>query len=914
MSTPPPGRTPAQRDPLKLLSAILTGLVLGFFAVLFAQRMLPRQEQDQTLAHTDAASRQPMDKPRAAAVPAAKPAAPVRHAEMVPPPASRPAPREDKTPPKENGQAPAAPASGKPDTASEAPKPASAGAAQQPRAASEPAKPPATEAPEPAKAEPAPVPVLVPASTARPAKSLSAEEMTAALQPLLSFKIAGEDAKAVKEAFEAAGREDGDDARAAIKKIADPSAKNFADWRRLRQLQTDLQEGFAFRLAHPLYPDLPQDGSNEKALFLSNAPAAAVLKFYVNRQPLTGAGHASLGGALLETGERERGLAMIEFAWGRYVLDPAVEEKFRSRFGALLNGNDRRRREQLLKVHAALKDDPGKDLEVRGRGLRAAMKARSRARRGRIAPHKVMHRNRRRRTDAGDGSLLLREAAATGKARAFRVASLVEPVRYRYRRPAAASEDKDGKKAPDKGAGTLQSKASANAFKLAKEVVGGPGTMLARLKALRRENADDDLWSLLRSIDPDSADLAAPDVWWEFRRGEVRRALIQDHPRTAYAIAKAHGPLNGENLSEAEFMAGWIALRFVHDPLLAVHHFEASRVAGFSRTEARAAYWLGRAKLEVGASKEAQRYFAEAASRFYTYYGGLARQAVQRANVCEFRAPAAPSARAIEAFVNEDAFRGVMIAKQLDMEAVLNAYILDLARQLRDPGQMTLVLELAQRVTGPHVAVRAAKIALLRGFPAEAYAFPALLPKYSEAGNNAKLEPALLNALTRQESEFYTGTISPVGARGLMQLMPQTARQVAASAKMKYELARLVSDPSYNVTLGSVFLAQLVSAYGGSYVLTLAAYNAGPGRVAEWIKEFGDPRDKDVDPVDWVERIPFTETRQYVQKILESVQLYRCGFESSKPGFQLVEDLHRGRPGKIPDLEDIAGSGSDEAP
>ena len=834
---------------------------------------------------------------------------------MAPLPASKPAPEESKSPAKDNSPAPATPVSAKPGTGSETPKPAAAGSAQQSKAGSEPAKPSAAEAAQPAKAEPAPVPVLVPASTARPGKALPAEAMTAALQPLLAFKIGEEDAKAVKEAFEAAGREDSDDARAAIKKIADPSARNFAEWRRLRQLETDLQEGIAFRLAHPLYPDLPQDGANEKELFLSNAPAAAVLKFYVNRQPLTGAGHASLGGALLETGERERGLAMIKFAWGRYVLDPAVEEKFRSRFGALLNENDRRRREQLLKVHAALKDDPGKDLEVRGRGLRAAMKAKARARRGRVAPHKALHRNRRRRADAGEGSLLLREAAATGKARAFRVASLVEPVRYRYRRPAAASEDKDdGKKAPDKGAGTLQSKAAANAFKLAKEVVGGPGTMLARLKALRRENADDDLWSLLRSIDPDSADLAAPDVWWEFRRSEVRRALLQDHPRTAYAIAKTHGPLNGENLSEAEFMAGWIALRFVHDPLLAVHHFEASRVAGFSRTEARAAYWLGRAKLEVGASKEAQRYFAEAASRFYTYYGGLARQAVQRGNVCEFRAPAAPSPREIEAFVNEDAFRGVMIAKQLDMEPALNAYILDLARQLRDPVQMTLVLELAQRVTGPHVAVRAAKIALLRGFPVEAYAFPALLPKYSEAGDNAKLEPALLNALTRQESEFYTGTISPVGARGLMQLMPQTARQVAASAKMKYELSRLVSDPSYNVTLGSVFLAQLVSAYGGSYVLTLAAYNAGPGRVAEWIKEFGDPRDKNVDPVDWVERIPFTETRQYVQKILESVQLYRCGFESSKPGFQLVEDLHRGRPGKIPELEDIAGSGSDEAP
>ena len=147
-----------------------------------------------------------------------------------------------------------------------------------------------------------------------------------------------------------------------------------------------------------------------------------------------------------------------------------------------------------------------------------------------------------------------------------------------------------------------------------------------------------------------------------------------------------------------------------------------------------------------------------------------------------------------------------------------------------------------------------------------------------------------------------------MGARGLMQLMPQTAKQLAAALKMKYEMARLVSDPSYNVTLGSAFLAQLLAGYDGSYVLTLAAYNAGPGRVAEWIKDFGDPRDKSVDPIDWVERIPFTETRQYVKRIIESVQLYRCRLESSKTRFQIVEDLHRGRPGKLPELTDVSGS------
>jgi soluble lytic murein transglycosylase len=892
---------PPPRDPLKFLSAILTGLVLGFFAVLLGQRLLPSHEQGQAPALTDA----PASRAASLAVPpAAKAAAPIRHgqpkppaikaAEIQQPPASLPASGEIKAPPKEAVQAPAATA---------------------PEPAPEPAK--AASEPVPAKPEAAPpAPVLVPASTARPIKSLSADEMTAALQPLLSFKIGDEDGKAVKEAFEAASREDDEDARAAIKKIASATARNFADWKRLRNPQAEFKEGLAFRIAHPLFPDLPQDGVNEKALFLADAPAAAVLKFYINRQPLTGAGHGSLGGALLETGERERGLAMIRFAWGRYTLDPAAEEKFRTRFGALLTAEDRKRREQLLAVHAALKDDPGKSSEVRGRSLRAALKARARRRRAGGGQHKVLHRHRRRRADAGDVTLPLREAATGTKAQYFGVASLAEPVRYRrFGRKSSGGEGKagGGKKAEDKDPGTKQAKAAANAFKLAREVKGGPGTLLSRLKALRRENADDDLWSLLRSLDPNNADLADPDHWWDFRKSEVRRALSQDHARTAYAIARTHGPLAAENLSDAEFMAGWVALRFLHDPLRAVHHFEASRVPGYARTETRAAYWLGRTKLAAGAPKDSQRYFAEAAGRFYTFYGGLARQAVQRANTCEFRAPPAPSPRAIAAFVDEDAFKAVAIAKQLDMEAVLNAYILDLARQLQDPEQMTLALELAQRVTGPHVAVRAAKIALLRGFAAEVYAFPALLPKFDEAGGNAKLEHAFLNALTRQESEFYTGTISPVGARGLMQLMPQTAKQVAAAVKMKYELARLISDPSYNVTLGSVFVSQLLSAYGGSYVLTLAAYNAGPGRVVEWTRDFGDPRDKDVDPIDWVERIPFTETRQYVQKILESTQLYRCGFENSTAGFQLVEDLHRGRPGKIPDLEDIAGSGSDEA-
>ncbi|MGA7324103.1 MAG: lytic transglycosylase domain-containing protein [Rhodomicrobium sp.] len=749
------------------------------------------------------------------------------------------------------------------------------------------------------------------------------DDMDAALQPLLSFKISDEDAAAVKEAMAAAAKEDDGAARLAINKIKDPTAKVFAEWRRLHRTSANFQEVMAFRHAHPLFPEPPQEPGIEKNLFLSDASADDVLKFYSNRMPLTGAGKASFAGALIDSGERERGVDLVKLVWRRYALDPLVEAKFLSRFGSLLKGEDQATHQMMLAARAAQKDDAASRVAslAKEKGLRAAVRLRAKRAKGN-ALHKARGSTGLKRRREANATVPDQEANHDAKAAQFGIKPLSKLVRFRRshrstrrpesRRGQAAHLPNEKAKAEAKSSKpaekSLQAKAAEGAFKLTKERSGGPATLLARAKALRREKADDDLWSLLRSVDPNTADLADPDHWWEFRRSEVRYALNEDRPKTAYAIASAHGPLDGENLADAEFLAGWIALRYLKDPVRAASHFKASAsVKGFVRKEARAAYWLGRAKLELGLREQAERLFAEGASNFYTFYGSLARQAL-RNPACEFRAPPRPSAESIAAFVNEDAFKAVIIAKQLDLQPILINFVLDLARQIRDPQQMTMLMELAQRTVPVHVAVHVGKIALLRGFEADIYAFPPLLPAYTSAGNNAKLEPALLNALTRQESEFHTGSVSRAGARGLMQLMPQTARHVAAANKMKYEIGRLISDPSYNVTLGSAFLAQLVSGYDGSYVLSLAAYNAGPGRVTQWINEFGDPRDKSVDPIDWVERIPFTETREYIQRILESTQLYRCRFEDKRARFRIVEDLHRGRPSKLPDFMGIAGS------
>jgi soluble lytic murein transglycosylase len=167
-----------------------------------------------------------------------------------------------------------------------------------------------------------------------------------------------------------------------------------------------------------------------------------------------------------------------------------------------------------------------------------------------------------------------------------------------------------------------------------------------------------------------------------------------------------------------------------------------------------------------------------------------------------------------------------------------------------------------------------------------------------------RVDLALVHALSRQESEFNAAAKSPVGAAGLMQLMPATARAVAKAYKLKFDSAQL-TNPTYNTQLGEAHLRDLIDSYRGSYFLSLAAYNAGGGRVAEWIKTFGDPRDPQVDPIDWIERIPFTETRQYVIKIMETLQLYRSRLAGPRQALQLVQDLNRGR--KTPYAGTIAG-------
>lgn len=438
---------------------------------------------------------------------------------------------------------------------------------------------------------------------------------------------------------------------------------------------------------------------------------------------------------------------------------------------------------------------------------------------------------------------------------------------------------------------------------LDKAVKTQPEVLLSRVRWLRRHNNDEKAWRLMNMAPEDAVALVDPDAWWQERRVQTRTALNSGKAETAYAIASRHGGATGDDLHEAEFLAGWIALRFLDKPDAAKRHFAASRAgADLPADFARSDYWLGRAELALGNIAKAERLFAAAGQHFHTYYGQLARLALgEKAEPIRFRRPARPTRTDMERFVARDVVRALPISRQADFGSFLSLFIYELARDLESPGEMTLAAELARRIAPPNVVVRFGKVALNRGFPVETYAYPTDIPNFEMLAGAKPVERALMMALARQESEFNPEARSYAGARGLMQLMPATARMMARINGLGYQLSKL-NDPVYNAKLGSAYMRRLLDRFDESYIMMLAGYNAGPGRVNEWIGLFGDPRRPDVDPVDWVERIPFTQTRVYVHKIMESLQVYRALLQGGEAeGPTLTTDLHRGRGGSAPD-------------
>jgi soluble lytic murein transglycosylase len=403
-----------------------------------------------------------------------------------------------------------------------------------------------------------------------------------------------------------------------------------------------------------------------------------------------------------------------------------------------------------------------------------------------------------------------------------------------------------------------------------------PGLLFERIHAERHADHIDEAAKLMLAAPRDAEKLANPDEWWTERRLLARKLLdAKDFPR-AYRLCAEHSAVSTEARIEAEFHAGWIALRFLDDPALAAPHFETmALLAHKPHSISRAAFWRGRVAEARG--EDARRFYARAAAEGETFYGQLARAKLGDEAVV-LRAPAV----AAEGAARGETVRAAELLFALGEKDAARQLALESVHVLSAPEQMAALAQVIEQNGDAHTALIAGKEALHRGMAIDSLAYPVNgVPDYVALANSVS-RPLVL-AIARQESAFDTSAHSGAGAFGLMQMISGTARNAAHHAGVVYDEARLKSDPAFNAQLGAFHLGQLMGEYGGSHILTFAAYNAGGGNVHDWIVAYGDPRDPKVDPIDWIERIPFTETRNYVQRIVENLHVYRARLGDRAP-------------------------------
>lgn len=422
-----------------------------------------------------------------------------------------------------------------------------------------------------------------------------------------------------------------------------------------------------------------------------------------------------------------------------------------------------------------------------------------------------------------------------------------------------------------------------------------PVAQLSRIQHLRRQGEDILASGLMLAAPRQAETIVDVTQWWEERRILCRRMLDRGDPETAYRLVAGHSATDGLAFAEGEFHAGWVALRYLGKPDVALKHFTALRDSVSTDISlSRGHYWVGRAR-EAGGDMEGARAAYEQAGRLYTtYYGQLARLKIGQAPVLALPAlPAAGDAGRLR-FATRPLVRAARLLHEIGEDRYAGSFLIELAFLLDDPAEIALAGRLAADMGLPDVVVRIGKVAATRDRPLPRLAFHADgIPAFKRI--EPAVEPALVFAIARQESIFNPAAVSSAGARGLMQLMPATARRTARNVGVAYRRSALTGEPTYNAMLGSAHLGELVAAFDGSYIMTIAGYNAGPSRVRQWVEAFGDPRKASIDPIDWIERIPFTETRNYVQRVLENLQVYRAALNGGTHPIHLAADLTRGR-------------------
>ncbi|MGA9298856.1 MAG: lytic transglycosylase domain-containing protein [Bradyrhizobium sp.] len=421
------------------------------------------------------------------------------------------------------------------------------------------------------------------------------------------------------------------------------------------------------------------------------------------------------------------------------------------------------------------------------------------------------------------------------------------------------------------------------------ELHNDAGYIFSRIQLLRREEKFVEAAQLMMSAPRDPNRLYNLDEWWIERRLLARKMIDVGDRRAAYLIARdAALPSRDIYKTEQEFTAGWIALRFLNDPATAAQHFARIGVGSANPTTlARAGYWQGRAAEAAGHSQEARSAYAAAAEQSTSYYGQLARA---KLGLPQLELNGVPAARG-RGTERLEIVRAVHLLYELGEGEIAVPIFADMGEN-GDADALVGLGELAARQGDARGMLLMGKAALNRGLPFDFYAYPVTgIPPFRSIGPD--VEPSIIYAIARQESAFNPAVVSPAQAYGLMQVTPDAGKYVCKKYGAGFDLGRLKGDPVYNAALGAAELGGLIEDYRGSYIMTFAAYNAGRGSVKKWIERYGDPRDPKVDAVDWVELIPFSETRNYVQRIMENLQVYRARFGGGTR-LQIEADLHRG--------------------
>jgi len=417
----------------------------------------------------------------------------------------------------------------------------------------------------------------------------------------------------------------------------------------------------------------------------------------------------------------------------------------------------------------------------------------------------------------------------------------------------------------------------------------GAGYIFAKARQLRWAGKYKEAAAAMLQAPTDAASLVDPDAWWVERRVLSRELLDLGDAATAYRLAAAHAAESPALAADAEFHAGWYALRSLHDAGAAARHFQ--RIADIAEgpiSLSRAYYWLGRAT-EEAAPDQARAHYERAARYGTAFYGQLAAARLgEKGIAAAYPAPTEDDRQSFAARPVVQAIRRLEAAGQQQRADLLYR---ELAGEIDNAGELALLAAMAEKRGDHYLALRVGKIAARRGIDIGALSHPVgAIPATADVSEAGR---ALAYAIARQESEFNAGAVSSAGARGLLQLMPGTARAMAKRAGMQYSAGRLVTDAAYNASLGAAYLKDQLASFDGSYVLTFVGYNAGPARAQEWVKRYGDPRGKDIETVvDWIERIPFTETRTYVQRVMENYQVYKMRLTGR---FDLAADLVSGR-------------------